>query len=122
MVEFVVLLMPRCSCEYSKWQDYDSIEAKYFKRNSRVQWSEWHEWWYNDRGERIDPDRWRLWRMWKQHNCSGYTARLREAPWVQTLWSKMSPPRRFDVCRVQGFTRPRGKRHQQSRPGAQAVR
>ena len=98
LMEFVVLLMPYCSRECSIQQDYDSIEAKYFKRNSRVQWSEWHEWWYNDRGERIDPDRWRLWKMWEEHQCSAYTARLRAAPWVQTLLSKMNcPPRRFDV-------------------------
>ena len=35
--------------------------------------------------------------MWKQHNCSAYTARLRDSPWVQTLLSKTRPPRRFDV-------------------------
>ena len=40
MVELVVLLMPHCSRECLIMQDYDSIEAKYFERNSRVQWSE----------------------------------------------------------------------------------
>ena len=63
MVEFVVLLMPHGSREFIILQDYDSIEWRYFERNSRVQWSQWHEWWYNHKGERIDPDRWRLWRM-----------------------------------------------------------
>ena len=32
-----------------------SLEAKYFQMNSRVQWSEWHEWWYDHKGKRIDP-------------------------------------------------------------------
>ena len=61
-------------------EDYDTIEAKYFERNSRVQWSEWHEWWYNDKGEPIDPDRWRLWKMWQKNRCSAYTVQLRNTP------------------------------------------
>ena len=32
-----------------------SLEAKYFQMNSRVQWSEWQEWWYDPIGKRIDP-------------------------------------------------------------------
>ena len=32
-----------------------SLEAKYFQMNSRVQWSEWQEWWYDHKGNRIDP-------------------------------------------------------------------
>ena len=82
LVEIVVLLMPHGSREHIILQDYDSIEALYFKRNTRVQWSEWHEWWYNRRGERMDPDRWRLWRMWEQNHCSAYAAQLRNMPWA----------------------------------------
>ena len=32
-----------------------SLEAKYFQMNSRVQWSEWQEWWHEPKGKRIDP-------------------------------------------------------------------
>ena len=97
-MEFVVLLMPHGSREYIILQDYASIEWQYFGRNSRVQWSKWHEWWYNDKGERIEPDRWRLWRMWEQHHCAAYVAQFRATPWVQTLLKKMHcPPRAFDL-------------------------
>ena len=90
--------MPHCRPECLIVQDYDSIEAKYFERNSRVQWSEWHEWWYNDKGEPIDPDRWRLWKMWQENHCSAYTAQLRNTPWVQTILRKMRcPPKPFDL-------------------------
>ena len=77
LVESVVLVMAHCSREYLIMQDYASLEEKYFKRNSRVKWSEWHEWWYNCKGERILPDRWRLWNMWGENNCSAYVAQLR---------------------------------------------
>ena len=98
VVEFVVLLMPHGSREFIILQDYDSIEARYFERNSRVQWSKWHEWWYNRKGEPIDPDRRRLWKMWEQNHCSAYAAQLRTTPWVQTLLKKMRcPPSPFDL-------------------------
>ena len=98
MVELVVLLMPQCSRECLVMQDYDSIEAKYFERNSRVQWSEWHEWRNNHKGKRIDPDRWRLWRMWEENHCSAYVEQLRNTLWVQTVLRKMlCPPKPFDL-------------------------
>ena len=97
-MEYVVLRMPHCSRECLIVQDYDSIEAKYFNRNSRVQWSEWHEWWYNAKGQRIDPDRWRLWGLWQENQCSAYAEQLRSTPWVQTILRKMRClPRAFDL-------------------------
>ena len=98
MVELVVLLMPHCSRECLIMRDYDSIEAQYFERNSRVQWSEWHEWRYNQKGKRIDPDRWRLWRKWRENNCSAYIVQLRNTLWAQTILRKMlRPPKPFDL-------------------------
>ena len=79
-------------------QDYDSIEAKYFERNSRAQWSEWHEWWYNPEGKRINPDRWRLWIMWEENQCSAYVVQLRNTRWVRTILRKMlRRPKPFEL-------------------------
>ena len=90
--------MPHGSREYVILQDYDSIEKAYFQRNSRVQWAEWHERWYNHRGKPIDHDRQRLWNMWQQNDCSAYATRLRNTRWVQTILRKMRcPPKPFDL-------------------------
>ena len=98
MVELVVLLMPHCSRECLIMQDYDLIEAKYFERNPRIQWSERHVWWYNRKGKRIDPDRWRLWSMWEENRCGAYVVQLRNTLWAQTILRKMlCPPGPFDL-------------------------
>ena len=70
-------------------QDYYSIEAKYFARNSRVRWSDFR---------RDSDDRCRLVRMWEEHRCIAYVERLRNTFWVQTILRKMlCPPKPFDV-------------------------
>jgi len=75
-------------------QDYHSIEAKYFERNSRVQWSEW----CTRTTSSGAPDRWRLWRMWEENHCIAYVERLRNTFWVQTIMRKMlCPPKPFDL-------------------------
>ena len=89
MVELVVLLLPHCSRVCLIMQDYDSIEAKYFERNSRVHGS--------DKGKR-NSDRWRLWKMWEENCCRAYIVQLRNTQWVQTILTKMlCPTRPFDL-------------------------
>ena len=89
MVELVVLLMPLCSRLCLVMQDYYSIEAKYFARDSRVQWSDFR---------RDSDDRCRLFRMWEEHRCIAYVERLRNTFWEQTILRKMlCPPKPFDL-------------------------
>ena len=89
MVELVVILMPHCSRECLIMQDYDSIEANYFKMNSRVQWS--------GKGQR-NSDRWMLRKMWEENHCRDYVVQFRNTLWVHTILRKMlCLPMPFDL-------------------------
>ncbi len=79
-------------------ENYDSLEESYFKKNPNVTFSEWWEWWYNAHRERIMPDRWRLWNLWKDHGFEEQVQQFRRASWVRTILQHMQcPPARFNV-------------------------
>ena len=64
---------------------YDTIEAEYFAKNPKVTMSEWDEWWYGSRGERICPDRWRVWQLWRRHSFDEHVQRIRQMPWAHSI-------------------------------------
>ena len=73
-------------------ENYDSLEEIYFKKNPKVKFSEWWEWWYNEHGKRITPDRWRLWELWTERGFEEQVQQFRRAPWVHTILQHMLCP------------------------------
>ena len=93
---FAMLLMMILAPEHA--MDYESVEGTYFSRNSRVQRSEWHEWWYDERGRQRMPDRWRIWNTWTSLDLSLYVQYFRNKLWVHAICSQMHClPARFDA-------------------------
>ena len=79
-------------------EHYDTIEVQCVATNPNITMSKWEEWWYDDRGRRILPNRWRLWQLWLQHSFGEHAPRFRQMPWaLGILQCIVCQPSRFDV-------------------------